>query len=418
MLSLNLASLINFIIIVFFSLNICLPKVYSEFKLTLLFMLCIIAVLSIIKYKVEIPKKIFSWYMLFIYYHLIWIGIGFFYNNTPEALIDTFRLYVIYALIFLLFNIALTSKDKIIILFKVMIASNFIIAIYTILLFTNAINLTNINLLYDFTFTINSGVHEGYTKIAGENVNSLFFIFPFLVTYYRNSESKNKKILLLNIIVTFIAIIISGRRMLQIIAVLTIVFNYILQLKTLNKNKLFKHILFMGGIVLISAGIIYFRLPEFADYINIDILLERTAEAFEEDSNNVRYIQIVELLKAFIDKPILGVGFGKGITSIVRSVDMPWSYEVTYVLNLYQTGLIGFTIYISLLCYNIYLALQIKRNYSNDIYIIPLLMGYICFLLACFSNPLFANFDYMWILYIIPIYYRALAAKKRNGSIC
>lgn len=405
---------INFIIFVFFLLSISLPKVYSNLKLSLLFILFVLALLHILNDShCKLSNNILMWYMLFIFYHFIWISLGFFNQNNTEALIGTFRLFIIYPLIFLVFTYALSNSNKINILFKVIFLANFLIAMYTIMLFIDAINLMNLDFLYRVTFSIGKGVHEGYTKVGGENITSLFFTFPFVLFSYKNINYKHKKFMIINIFFTIIAIIISGRRMIQLIALFAIIM-YLFP--KLNVKKKFKYKQLINQVLILSmSGIIFYLAANVLNnYFTFDTLFQRVIAAFEPSSDNVRYVQVVELLKAFSEKPILGVGFGKGITSIVRSTARPWSYEVTYVLTLYQTGLLGFSMFASLLFYNIYLSCKLKKRYPDDNYITPLLYGYIFFLIACFSNPLLGSFDFMWVLYIIPTYYNFLVINKKS----
>lgn len=415
MLNLYINRFINWIIMIFFSLSICLPKSYSTIKLGLLVFLCVIASISLFGCNQRLKRNVLNWYMFFISYHLIWIGIGFLNNNNVKGLTDTFRLYVIYPLVFLLFTITLSNSKKMDIIFKTIIFSNFLIALNVILLFTNAINLTNFDILYRIAASAGGAVHEGYTKIGTDSVNSLFFTFPFVVSYYRINKSKSKKFIMrINIVATIFAVLISGRRMLQIILIFEIILNYILLFPKESIKIRMKLLAGLFCMFLIGGFVIYLDSSGVDKYFHMDTFYLRMNQAFEVNSDNPRYIQIIELFKAFLDKPIFGVGFGRGITSFVRSLEAPWSYEVTYVLILYQTGVVGILMYIFLLYYNVHLILKIRKKYQGDFYIIPLINGYICFLIACFSNPLFGNFDFMWVIYIIPLYYNYLEINNND----
>ena len=176
---------------------------------------------------VFINRKVLVWYLLFISFHVIWTFIGYLNSNEIIALLDTLRLFVIYPMIFLVFTFALSKTNKMDILFNVIVYSNFIIAIYTIFLYLDVMGIVNINFLYNFSSVIGTGVHEGYTKIGAENITSLFFTFPFVMMNREGLSVKGKKFSDFNIIITLIAILISGRRMIQLIALVLIFISFL-----------------------------------------------------------------------------------------------------------------------------------------------------------------------------------------------
>jgi membrane protein implicated in regulation of membrane protease activity len=57
-------------------------------------------------------------------------------------------------------------------------------------------------------------------------------------------------------------------------------------------------------------------------------------------SSSARYVQFFSLLNLFWSHPIFGAGFGAS-ARVVRSIEAPYSYELTYVALLAKLGLIG-----------------------------------------------------------------------------
>jgi O-antigen ligase len=116
-------------------------------------------------------------------------------------------------------------------------------------------------------------------------------------------------------------------------------------------------------------------------------------------SEEKRYIQIIELLKSFTQNPFIGVGFGKGIPTNIANAEKPWKYEVTYVLYLYQTGILGISLFLGLF---ISLFNKLKKL---DLESKALAMGLIGYLMASFTNAyLISGFDYQFPVIICLLY--------------
>lgn len=245
------------------------------------------------------------------------------------------------------------------------------------------------------------GIHEGYSQINSNNIGSLIFLISFLIVkiYYEFFFKKIKKSTLILLILFVIVAVISGRRMLQIMILISSVLGFLLlffNLK-LNKNKLIKVI----GIALGSLwGIyLYFLLnPIFFSRIYEGIFTDKN------DSNiNVRYIQTSILVKEILNGNLyFGTGLGSVVKSIIRSEKLPWLVETANLKLFHEIGIIGSILIFSVLIYYVFLLKRCSK-YKYFSYYLASLMATIAISIANFTNPYFANFDSMWI-FVFPIF--------------
>jgi preprotein translocase subunit Sss1 len=106
-------------------------------------------------------------------------------------------------------------------------------------------------------------------------------------------------------------------------------------------------------------------------------------------------------IQGWLNSPFLGAGFG-AVTEIQRSQDMPWAYELTYLAVLFQTGAVGFTIYLMGILWIAWHLITIMRDHTSSVRIIAfgMLNGMIGFLIGSASDPYLLAFDYLWVLFM------------------
>jgi hypothetical protein len=244
------------------------------------------------------------------------------------------------------------------------------------------------------------GVHSGYLQLNNQNIASLIFISPFLISYFLIKGVKNlTRTDLLVMIFLIVNILISGRRALLFITLLAIPMTYIL-LSIVKGDKLIslrniKRTLFV--MVLIYCLIeLYLGVFEFDQKSLLDRL---TFQNSESDGLIKRVDGSIYLInEAYKHNIFFGMGGG----------GLP--FEIKYILILNQTGLIGSFIYMTLLALmpiRIIFLIKKRKLYNN--FEVPLIVGYISFLIGDAINPLSGSFDFMWMLFT-PIFliYHAL----------
>ena len=106
-------------------------------------------------------------------------------------------------------------------------------------------------------------------------------------------------------------------------------------------------------------------------------------------------------MKGWWESPFIGNGLGSYTPAIIRSVKMPWSYELSYCAILFHKGIIGLLIAGSL----VYTVYKFNRRSSLKSYVhftcvYPHLLGIFAFLIAHGTNPYLTTFSNMWYLYL------------------
>ncbi|MFZ7131934.1 MAG: O-antigen ligase family protein, partial [Eubacteriales bacterium] len=197
--------------------------------------------------------------------------------------------------------------------------------------------------------------------------------------------------------------LISGRRALQVIVILTPLLILIIkgpsrELIKRRFNKI-KIALLIGVFFVIS----YLLINNYYD-VQISKVYFDITNAFVENfdsTNSVRRQQFFALIEGWKENPILGSGSGAPAPGYIRDVNMPWAYELVYVAKLFHTGLVGFIIY-SLQIFWIYLLSYriIKSKSHLKYYTISIITGMTAFLIANASNPYLEKYDYMWVVFL------------------
>ena len=158
----------------------------------------------------------------------------------------------------------------------------------------------------------------------------------------------------------------------------------------------------------------------FALNFDFNALLNVVSEAFNYssgDSDDVigRRDQYFALMDGWANSPLLGTGLG-GVTTMIRSYEMPWAYELSYVALLFHTGLIGLLVYAAGVTWTYVMGLLVIRNDRQlGVYMAPVLVGTTCFLIGNASNPYLEKFDALWVLFL-PIAIVNLWLLKRRAA--
>lgn len=109
------------------------------------------------------------------------------------------------------------------------------------------------------------------------------------------------------------------------------------------------------------------------------------------NDDDPRVVQTEALLDEFFQSPLLGCGFGVG-PDLVRSVDAPFSYEMTYVALLTKLGLFGCLLVCLWLLLALQLALLLGRTARWATF-----AAVLCFVMITASNPYLLNLFGMWL---------------------
>jgi hypothetical protein len=132
--------------------------------------------------------------------------------------------------------------------------------------------------------------------------------------------------------------------------------------------------------------------------------VEMVASGFRFNSDPVamsRRDQLMALLNGWAEHPLLGSGHGAPAPGVIRSVAMPWAYELSYVALLYHTGAVGFAVYalgaawIGVMCHRI-----ARSGWPDAPSLMAVFVGSTSFVIANATNPYLEKYDYIWIIFL------------------
>jgi hypothetical protein len=381
--------------------------------------------LLILHYMRSVRKKmsitVITWFAFLLSYGLVWNVIGAFRGNPGVT--DTFRLNVIWVVLYAVYIFYIDSRDKFNSLVKTMVWATIAISIYNFAIVLSAFDIlpdVNALLKVDDELTSAIGIHAGFIQLTSNNIGSLTFLVPFvLVLYVMKSGSLSgvsKIILKLSVILSIITVLVSGRRALWVEMLVTpfliLLINYFNSEKR-SKRTTIKIIKFYSIAILllvVSGSIMAYSLNW-----DVSLFIERFTAAFE--SGSVRHEQAAALFNGFTESPLSGPGFGVGVHDVVRSDLRPWTYELSYVLMLYNTGVLGTALYFVciVIIYLFYFKYLKNGSYDNAI-TSSLLVAFTCFIIANSTNPYLGSYDYMWMFYL-PIAYINVVQLERRGQL-
>jgi len=378
--------------IILFFLMLVVPRTYQSIKLPFLFIVLISSVVIILnKHKIPVHTKILFWCILYSSFGILWGAYGLIMGK--EFAYDFLRLNVMWVFVYLLMITTISKPKHITVALKVMIWATLSIAIYNINFALYGMGYLHIPFLIDLDMGQNIGIHSGYVQLTAHNLGSLSFLAPFIysaikITKGRHFMGQSKYFLIIVLLTSIIALFLSGRRILWIIAIITPIIYFGIMFITKNSGGKSKYMLPIILVITIVGGQYFFFQQLGWDVGN---LIQRLTFSGEQaEGYDYRINATSEIILDVSDKNVL-IGTGGGDPA----------FEISMVQIFHETGLIGVLIYLSLFLwvyFKMYKLLKAKKG--NVEQGVPLLCGSICFFLGMLTNPYFGSFDFMWILFL------------------
>jgi hypothetical protein len=331
-------------------------------------------------------------------------------RGNPGALLFG-RFHIVYISIFIYLLFGLRNIDGILEnSFKAVIFSTAILVIYNSVYIMVGYGIwpesLSINLEFD---PIMVWDHSGYLQFYTTNSAMLTFLAPFFVGLFIENRyrGKNKIIIGLIALAASLILFLTGRRAFWLSLIMTIVYFSFFH----NNRKNLKSKIVLAFLLVIS----YILIQSFGIY-DVNGIVERFQSAFASSDygTSVRIIQIKELFNGFLNQPIFGSGAGKGV-SYARSA-VGYSYEASYSLILYNSGIIGSAFYLMSLI--VIISGLYKYKIKKFFYSNSLLIGFISILVANGTNPyLNSSFSFLWVFFLPLLYLDEMRRNKRINRI-
>lgn len=403
--SMSHGSLFPKLFVIVVASNIVFPYSYMQIKMGLIGVTLLVGFAERARAIRWLPP-VFGWFTAYMLFSLIWTGWGLLQGNSLFALGRALQSGVLYPLIYMLLAGMLVQRDDVETFLDGIQYLNLAACLLALLFVASTIMGWNIpvltaimsNSISEVTFSHMSG-------ISGYFINEMIFTSPFVLTSLFVKEKKN--ILgMLNIVISVFAIMLSGRRVIQITMIAFFVILFILRW---GRVEFLRSLAIVVLGIVIAVGVVYLQKWLVDQSLTAKGGVEyRFSRLFVADSSNARYVQIHELLKGFFQNPIMGSGLGGVLESgYIRSVSSPWSFELSYLSMLYHTGVVGIIYYALLLLIPFKFLKEIGGVDHDSPYVLPLTFGYISILVANAVDPYLGIFDMQWMIFIIPIYYNS-----------
>jgi hypothetical protein len=259
------------------------------------------------------------------------------------------------------------------------------------------------------------GAHEGFTGMQFAGLNSLPFLLPYVMASLAiqfppkaGKRSIRQTFTWAACILGWIVTLAASRRALLLVISLTPLLILALRSfqpkieKLTNKRSMLSFsLLFIGGIILLFIGLssIY--------SFNLSSMWDRFASGFDlgsqtlDEGSALRNEQFYALMRGWMEHPILGAGHGASAFGSIRSQNMPWAYELSYLALLFQTGLVGFVAYTAGVGWILHQGLKMIREGGHlGRMMIPVMVGCCSMLIVNGTNPYLSRFDGMWMLFL------------------
>jgi hypothetical protein len=412
-----------------FSLMIVVPAGYQRLKAALVALIFIEVVLAaILKDSPRLHPKIFFQYVAYLLMGTLY-GIYGVIEGNPGALPVT-KLVVFYVFVHMIFNSAITSRHSWKYLHNTLISASSFLCLYLVLSALNAYGLWPDWLYYALeTDTgyreINPDVLGNYGRfsLSTSSLPALLFVQPYVVGFLITNPNKRSRTLSLLAVVMTTIMVLSGRRILLIIAVLSPLAAAIGMRLLYPRHHIAKPVVWRGTFAFAGAAVLALALVVRLAGISIDATFSHLTDSLKPEwvtadgvLPNPRIETIKQLFEGWQARPLFGFGSGASYANYTRSEEAPWSYEVVYMQFLYSWGICGCALYGAGI-YSIVKALVgvFKSGSFYARYALPLILGMLAFLVATATNPYFPKFDTLFVIFL-PVALINLSLSERRAS--
>ena len=366
------------------------------------------------KRKLDLSRSVFFWFIIFILFGLLFSlwSLMFSFSNI-EFVLKILPVYFVWPLFYMLLVPYLLNLSIVGMLNKMMVYASIFISSYLTLSFLSVIGLLPIPFeLFSLAKPILGRSESVEVQLFMPAVTSLLFLNPFLFSSLLLGVYKKYNIsqglMLFAFFVTTVAVIVTGRRSLMLNVLLApIILLILLKLSKIKLDVKTKKALKKFIVSLVFGGIILYGYLVYSGLVDLGVFWDFFISGFDFSSDGkdaassgIRGEQFTAMIQSWLDYPILGTGLASPSEYVIRSEETPWMYELSYLAWLFQTGIIGFTVIMSLFAWLFVKGISVIRKNNKFSYMLPIFVGCFTFLVGCASNPYLQAFDHMWAVFL------------------
>ena len=342
--------------------------------------------------------------------------------GAPGAL-QMFNVYVVWPLVYTVLVAGASSPGVLRGLVRVLVLAANAVAAYSVIYVLWSAGLWPDSLYYAFDQGQAIGFYPSHIEFNLYSISTLLFLVPFvisaLIVFPDADKPVRRRTLWLSVAATLLTVLLTGRRALLVLVPLAPIIGLVLRSWLPPETKwasrrLVRHALWgalaLGTILVIVIAALGGLAP--AGFVNM------VATGFQFDSDPVamtRRDQYGALVNGWLESPLLGSGHGMPAPDVIRSVETPWAYELTYLALLYHTGVVGTLAYASGLAWIGTMSYRIaRRGWSEAPALMATLSGTVIFLAANATNPYLEKYDYLWVIFLPVAFVNAWLVSPRE----
>jgi O-antigen ligase len=382
-----------------------LVQSYIAIKLAFLTLFLFAAVIDgAFQETIRVYPRLICFYLMVGIIGIVWAFVGLFNQETYfEGVTDAVRLYIVWSAVFVVLYTLLRSQSSLQFIHRGLIVAGILISLMNFAGVLDQISHSGV-VPESVSKELHQGIglHDGYIQITSQNIASLFFLVPYLISVQVRADSVEAKSIgtKLSLMLCLILTVISGRRALLLVVALTPF--TILFVSALSGNlgliKVGARRLFLGYTIVLAVGIGAAAIQ--SKFLPELLYVQHIQDAFS--AADERTIQKPFLIEGFERSPIIGLGFGAAV-GYQRSADRPWIYELTYYQMLLHAGLLGVSILGALiLSYGVFITSILRTFKPGSAVPFGLIVGVISLLIGANSNPYLASFDLLFFVGFLP----------------
>ena len=253
------------------------------------------------------------------------------------------------------------------------------------------------------------GFYGTYIEFNLYSITSLLFVAPYLLgalfLFPRDDAPVRRSTLWVATALCMTTVLLTGRRGLLVVVPMAPVFALIFrswltprakqETRQVVRRAAWAALALTAVLVAIITAVGGMAPAGFVDMV---------ASGFRFESDPVAMLrrdQYVALVTGWLGQPLFGSGHGTAAPGMIRSLEAPWSYELTYLALLYHTGAVGLAAYAAGIAWMLLSARRAaQEGWRGAPYLLAVLTGTASFLVANATNPYLEKYDYIWVVFL------------------
>ncbi|MEP7117107.1 MAG: hypothetical protein ABI880_05970 [Acidobacteriota bacterium] len=329
-------------------------------------------------------------------------------NGAPGAL-AMFNVYVTWPLAYTVLVAGAASQVVLRGLIRIVVIGANAIAVYSLVFVLHELHYWPDVLYVAFDQGQAIGFYGSYVEFNLYSISSLLFITPFLIAallvFPAAGGPVTRRTLWVSLGLNILTVLLTGRRALLILLPIAPALALFFRSWLIPAHKRASRSLVARALwgALALAVIVGVSLGAFGG-LSPRGFVRMVSTGFEFNTDPVAMLrrdQLGALVTGWLADPFLGSGHGAAAPGVIRSVETPWAYELSYMALLYHTGLVGLLAYASGVAWIGVKGYEIARSgWIEAPSMVATFVGTASFLIANATNPYLEKYDYVWVIFL------------------